>query len=66
MNESKTKKIDFSNKRFAKIADEFYNDGDYISALRFTQKQYLTYGEDCDVLARFRIFTKRWACKVLP
>ncbi|MBO4939458.1 MAG: hypothetical protein J6D30_00310 [Clostridia bacterium] len=53
MNEAKTRKIDFSNKRFAKIADEFYNNGDYISALRFTKKQYETYGEDCDVLARF-------------
>lgn len=53
MKDSKTKKIDFSSKRFGKIADEFYNDGDYVSALRFTQKQYLSYGEDGDVWTRF-------------
>lgn len=53
MSKCKTKKIDFSHKRFGKIADDYYNDGDYVSALRFTQKQYVTYGEDCDILARF-------------
>lgn len=49
----KTKKIDLSNRRLGKIADEFYNNGDYISALRFAQKQYLSYGEDAEVWVRF-------------
>lgn len=46
-------KIDFSRKRFARLADKFYNEGDYLSALRFAQREREEYGEDVDVLARF-------------
>ncbi len=52
MSEKKTKKIDFSRKRIAHIADEFYNEGDYLSALRFAHRELKECGGDPDVYAR--------------
>ncbi len=47
------KKIDFSRRRIAHLADKYYNEGDYLSALRFAYKELLEYGGDPDVYARF-------------
>ena len=49
MKDSKVKKIDFSRKRYGDMADKFYNEGNYLSALRFAHKQLETYGGDGDV-----------------
>ncbi len=49
----KTTKIDFSRKRIAHMADEYYNRGEYISALRFAQREFIEFGGDPDVYARF-------------
>ena len=46
------RKIDFSYKRLGKMADKFYNDGKYVSALRFAYKQFRAYGGDPDVYDR--------------
>ena len=51
--EKKTKKIDLGYKRLGDIADKFYNEGNYLSALRFAYRQYDAYGGDPDVFARF-------------
>ena len=48
----KVKKIDFSRKRIASLADKFYNEGDYLSALRMAYKELQTYGGDGDVFVR--------------
>lgn len=50
---SKTIAIDYSRKRLAKLADKFYNEGKYLSALRFAYEELNGYGEDVDVFARF-------------
>ncbi len=50
---SKTMAIDYSRKRLAKLADKFYNEGKYLSALRFAYEELNGYGEDVDVFARF-------------
>ncbi len=50
---SKTMAIDYSRKRLAKLADKFYNEGKYLSALRFAYEELKGYGEDVDVFARF-------------
>ena len=50
---SKTMAIDYSRKRLAKLADKFYNEGNYLSALRFAYEELNGYGEDVDVFARF-------------
>ncbi len=52
MKEKKTKKIDFSRKRIAHIADEYYNEGDFLSALRFAHRELREFGGDPDVYAR--------------
>ncbi|MBR2646825.1 MAG: tetratricopeptide repeat protein [Clostridia bacterium] len=52
MKDSKVKKIDFSRKRYGDMADKFYNEGNYLSALRFAHKQLETYGGDGDVYTR--------------
>ncbi len=52
MKEKKTKKIDFSRKRIARLADQYYNEGKYIAALRFAHRELLEYGGDPDVYAR--------------
>lgn len=47
------KEIDFSRKRLAKTADAYYNEGKYLSALRFAYKEMAEFGGDPDVYARF-------------
>ncbi|MBQ9728784.1 MAG: tetratricopeptide repeat protein [Clostridia bacterium] len=47
-----TKKIDFSRKRIASLADKYYNEGDYFSALRFAYRELNEYGGDGDVFIR--------------
>ncbi len=48
----KVQKIDFSYDRLGRMADKYYNEGNYISALRFAYKQYSEYGGDGDVYTR--------------
>ncbi len=50
--EKKTKKIDFSRKRLAHLADDYYNEGKFLSALRYAHREVLEYGADPDTLAR--------------
>ncbi|MBR4943083.1 MAG: tetratricopeptide repeat protein, partial [Clostridia bacterium] len=52
MNKGKVKKIDFSRKRFAMLADKYYNQGKYFSALRMAMKEFDEYGGGGDVYAR--------------
>ncbi len=52
MSERKTKKIDLSRKRIAHLADGYYNEGDFLSALRFAHRELREYGGDPDVYAR--------------
>ncbi len=52
MKTKKTKRIDISRKRIARLADEYYNEGDFVSALRFAHRERLEYGSDVDVYAR--------------
>ncbi len=52
MREKKTKKIDLSRRRIAHLADEYYNEGDFLSALRFAHRELKEYGGDADVYAR--------------
>ncbi len=52
MREKKTEKIQFNRKRYAQIADKYYNEGDYLAALRFAHREYREYGGDFDVYAR--------------
>ena len=44
--------IDYSRKRLARLADKFYNEGNYLSALRFAYEELNGYGGDGDVFAR--------------
>ncbi len=53
MEKRKTGRIDLSEKRLAMLADKYYNEGDYFSALKFAYKQYEFYGGDGDVFTRF-------------
>ena len=53
MEKRKTGRIDLSEKRLARLADKYYNEGDYFSALKFAYKQYEFYGGDGDVFTRF-------------
>ncbi|MBQ8657986.1 MAG: hypothetical protein IJ506_02525 [Clostridia bacterium] len=48
----KVQKIDFSYDRLGRMADQYYNEGKYIAALRFAYKQYDEYGGDGDVYTR--------------
>ena len=52
MQNKNTRRIDFSRKRIANIADKYYNEGDYLSALRLAYKELKEYGLDFDVTAR--------------
>lgn len=52
MNEGKEKCIDFSRKRLGMLADKFYNEGNYLSALRIAYKELEVYGGDGDVFVR--------------
>ena len=52
MKESKVQKIDFSRKRLSMLADKFYNEGDFLSALRIAYKQLNAYGGDGDIFMR--------------
>lgn len=47
-----TKRIDFSRKRIALLADKYYNEGNYLLALRMAFKELETYGGDNDVYVR--------------
>lgn len=53
MEKRKSKRIDLSERRLASRADKFYNEGKYLSALKFAYKQYENYGGDGDVFTRF-------------
>ncbi len=52
MKERKVQKIDYSKKRLGALADQFYNEGNYLSALRFAYKELDLYGGDEEVYAR--------------
>ena len=52
MKDSKVQKIDFSRKRLSMLADKFYNEGDFLSALRIAYKQLNAYGGDGDIFVR--------------
>ena len=52
MRDNKVRKIDFSRKRLASLADKYYNEGDYLSALRFAYKELDLYGGDAEVYTR--------------
>ena len=52
MKEGIVQKIDYSRKRLAALADNFYNEGKYLSALRFAYKELDIYGGDAEVYAR--------------
>ncbi len=52
MKVKKTKKIDFSRKRIAHLADQFYNEGKFLSALRLAHRERREFGGDPDVFAR--------------
>ncbi len=52
MKNGKVKKIDYSLKRLGDMADKYYNEGNYISALRFAYKQLELYDGDGDIYAR--------------
>lgn len=53
MEKRKTGRIDLSEKRLAMLADKYYNEGNYFSALKFAYKQYEFYGGDGEVFTRF-------------
>ncbi len=53
MKNGKTAKIDFSQKRLASLADKYYNEGKFLSALRLAYKELELYGGDGEVYARF-------------
>ena len=46
------KRIDFSRKRLGHIADKYYNEGNFVSALKFAHKEWETYGGDEEVFSR--------------
>lgn len=52
MKNKQVKKIDFSRRRLAELADKHYNEGKFVSALRFAYRERDAYGEDGDVLVR--------------
>ncbi len=53
MKEKKVRKIDFSRDRYARIADKYYNEGNYVSALRYAYLELQAFGGDPDVYLRF-------------
>ncbi len=48
MREQKVVKIDFSRRRLRERAEKYYDEGNYLSALRFTYKEMSMYGGDGD------------------
>lgn len=50
--DGKVRKIDFSRKRLGWIADKYYNEGNYLSALKMAYKQLDTFGGDGEVFVR--------------
>ena len=52
MKEKKVHKIDFSRERLAVLADKFYNEGNFLSALRIAYKQLNAYDGDGEIFAR--------------
>ena len=50
--EKNTRKIDFSRKRLAALADKYYNEGKYVSALRLAYEEYRRYQGDEDAFMR--------------
>ena len=52
MKDKKVLKIDFSEKRLGEIADKYYNEGDFLSAIRFAYKQMELYGGNGEIFAR--------------
>ena len=52
MKNVQVRKIDFSRKRIANLADKYYNEGQFLPALRLAYKEMNTYGGDPDVFAR--------------
>lgn len=48
MREQKVLKIDFSRRRLRERAEKYYDEGNYLSALRFTYKEMSMYGGDGD------------------
>ena len=50
--DGKVKKIDLSRKRLAWIADKYYNEGNYISALKIAYRELDAFGGDGDVFVR--------------
>lgn len=52
MKNDKVKKIDLSRKNISALADKFYNEGKFLSALRFAYREYENYGGDGEVFVR--------------
>ncbi len=52
MKNGQVRKIDFSRKRVANLADKYYNEGNYVSALRLAYREYDTFGGDGETFAR--------------
>ncbi len=52
MNDGKVKQIDFSRKRLGLLADKFYNEGKFLSALRIAYKELDAYGGDGEIFTR--------------
>lgn len=52
MGKGQVRKIDFSRKRTAHLADKYYNEGKFLPALRLAYKELNEYGGDADVFAR--------------
>ncbi len=53
MKKGKVAKIDYSRERLASLADKYYNEGKYLSALRLAYKELELFGGDGEVYARF-------------
>lgn len=52
MKNGQVRKIDFSRKRLATLADKYYNEGKLLPALRLAYKELEIYGGDGEVFAR--------------
>lgn len=48
----KVRKIDFSRGRLGIMADKYYNEGNFVSALKFAHRELNEYGGDGEVFAR--------------
>ncbi len=52
MKVKRTRKIDFSRERIARLADKYYNEGNFLSALRLAHRERVEYGGDGETYAR--------------